>query len=56
MCRHSGNRTYQKRKVALKIRRTDADRSQMYHEADMLKKANSVDVGPKLLDVSENFL
>jgi putative serine/threonine protein kinase len=43
-------------KVALKIRRIDADRSQMLHEAEMLKKANLASVGPKLLKVSENFL
>jgi putative serine/threonine protein kinase len=43
-------------KVALKIRRVDADRSGMRHEAEMLKKANSVRVGPKLLCVSKDFL
>jgi putative serine/threonine protein kinase len=43
-------------KVALKIRRVDADRSGMRHEAKMLKKANSVRVGPKLLCVSKDFL
>jgi len=43
-------------KVALKIRRVDADRSRMRQEAKMLKKANSVRVGPKLLGVSKNFL
>ncbi|MEM3579245.1 MAG: RIO1 family regulatory kinase/ATPase [Candidatus Bathyarchaeia archaeon] len=42
--------------VALKVRRVDADRAMMQHEAEMLKVANSVDVGPKLLDVSKNFL
>ena len=45
-----------KGKVALKIRRVDADRSRMQHEAEMLKKANLVDVGPRLLSVSKNFL
>ena len=45
-----------RRKVALKIRRVDADRASMRHEAEMLKKANSVGVGPKLLDFTENFL
>jgi putative serine/threonine protein kinase len=45
-----------KEKIALKIRRIDADRSKMQQEAKMLKKANSVDVGPRLLDVSRNFL
>ncbi len=44
------------RKVALKIRRTDADRVSMQHEAQMLKKANSIDIGPRLLGVTENFL
>ena len=43
-------------KVALKIRRVDADRSRMWQEAKMLKKANSVHVGPRLLGVSKNFL
>jgi len=43
-------------KAALKIRRVDADRVQMQHEAEMLRKANSVNVGPKLLCVSKNFL
>ncbi len=43
-------------KIALKIRRVDADRSRMQHEAEMLEKANSVHVGPKLLGVSKNFL
>jgi len=45
-----------KRRVALKIRRMDADRNEMQHEAEMLKKANTVEVGPKLLGASENFL
>jgi len=43
-------------KVALKIRRVDADRAGMQHEAYMLKRANAIDVGPKLLNVTENFL
>jgi putative serine/threonine protein kinase len=43
-------------RVALKIRRVDADRAGMLREAEMLRKANSIDVGPKLLDVSKNFL
>jgi len=43
-------------KAALKIRRTDANRNEMHHEAEMLKKANTVGVGPKLLNSSENFL
>jgi len=43
-------------KVALKVRRVDADRAGMQREAWMLRRANAVDVGPKLLDVTENFL
>ena len=43
-------------KAALKIRRVDADRKGMFHEAEMLKRANTIDVGPKLLEFSENFL
>lgn len=43
-------------KVAIKIRRVDADRSMMQNEAEMLKKANSLNVGPSLLGVSRNFL
>jgi putative serine/threonine protein kinase len=43
-------------KAALKIRRVDSDRTEMQREAEMLKTANSLDVGPKLLCVSKNFL
>ncbi len=43
-------------RAALKIRRVDADRKGMFHEGEMLKKANAIDVGPKLLEISENFL
>ena len=42
--------------LALKIRRVDADRVSLFHEADMLKKANSAGVGPEFVDVSKNFL
>ena len=45
-----------KKKAALKLRRSDADRSSMRHEAEMLEKANSVNVGPKLLGYSNNLL
>jgi putative serine/threonine protein kinase len=44
------------KRVALKIRRVDADRTGLEHEAQMLIKANSVQVGPKLIGVSRNFL
>lgn len=43
-------------RAALKIRRVDSGREGMFHEAEMLKKANTLDVGPKLLAVSKNFL
>jgi putative serine/threonine protein kinase len=43
-------------RVALKIRRVDADRLGLQHEAQMLAKANAVQVGPRLIGVSKNFL
>ena len=43
-------------RAALKIRRIDANRDEMFHEAEMLKKANISYVGPKLFEVSQNFL
>jgi len=43
-------------KVALKVRRVDAGRTGMQHEAEMLRKANSIGVGPDLLNVTENFI
>lgn len=42
--------------VALKIRRTDADRKEMVHEAEMLKMANSVNVGPGFFGLSRDFI
>jgi putative serine/threonine protein kinase len=43
-------------RAALKIRRVDADRKEMFHEGEMLKTANATGVGPKRLEISENFL
>jgi putative serine/threonine protein kinase len=43
-------------RVALKMRRSDADRENLEHEAELLAKANSVNVGPRFLAVSKNFL
>ena len=43
-------------KVALKIRRLDADRDDMSLEGEMLKIANQLMIGPKLLGLSDNFL
>lgn len=45
-----------KERVALKIRRVDAARAGLQREAQMLAKANSVQVGPRLIGVSTNFL
>jgi putative serine/threonine protein kinase len=43
-------------RAALKIRRVDADRPSLQHEAEMLTKANIVAVGPRLISTSKNFL
>ena len=45
-----------KERVALKIRRLDSSRENFFHEAKMLEKANLVEVGPKFVAVSKNFL
>ena len=42
--------------AALKIRRLDADRKEMQHEAEMLAKANSVGIGPRLIATERDFL
>jgi len=44
------------KEVALKIRRTDSQRKEMRSEAVLLKLVNSVNVGPKIIGVSKNFL
>ena len=44
------------KKIALKIRRTDSQRKEMKSEASLLKKVNSVNVGPKFIAASKNFL
>jgi len=44
------------KEVALKIRRIDSPRKNMKNESILLKLVNSVKVGPKLIDVSKNFL
>jgi putative serine/threonine protein kinase len=44
------------KKVALKIRRLDSQRSEMKSEAKLLKLVNTVSVGPKLYDSSKNFV
>lgn len=45
-----------KKKVALKIRRIDSSREEMQSEARFLKLANKVDVGPRVIDSSKNFI
>ena len=42
--------------VALKIRRDDADRPSMINEAKLLRLANSVDVGPRLITATRDLL
>lgn len=44
------------KRVAVKIRRLDSNRADLLHEASMLSKANSVNVAPKLMAASKNFL
>lgn len=47
---------YRKKICALKIRRTDANRLHMYNEVLMHSFANAANVGPILIDFSENFI
>jgi len=42
--------------VAIKVRRVDADRLSMLEEARLLRLANSVDVGPRLVTATKNLL
>ena len=42
--------------VALKIRRTDSSRKNMTNEAKLLKTANKLEIGPKFIKNSKNFL
>ncbi len=45
-----------KDRVALKIRRMDSSRDEMKSEAKLLKLANKVNVGPKVITSSKNFI
>ena len=47
---------WKNRDVALKARRTDADRPSMTREAELLALANSVDCGPKVYSSSRDFV
>ena len=44
------------RRIAAKIRRVDARRASLIHEAEFLKTANSLDVGPKCLGGTADVL
>ncbi len=44
------------KRCALKIRRTDADRFDMSHEAEALRAVNAVEVGPTVYGSSKNFI
>ena len=44
------------KEVALKIRRTDSSRSEMENEARLLRLANEIGVGPRLISSSKNFI
>ena len=44
------------KKVALKIRRLDSQRSEMKSEGKLLRLVNSVNVGPKFYDSRKNFV
>ena len=43
-------------RLALKMRRLDADRKGLEHEAELLIKANSIGVGPKFITATKDFL
>ena len=45
-----------RKKVAVKIRRNDSPRKNLKKEAELLKITNQLNVGPKLVDFSKNFL
>jgi putative serine/threonine protein kinase len=45
-----------KKNIALKIRRIDSSRSEMKSEARFLMLANKVNVGPKVINSSKNFI
>ncbi|MCL2032142.1 MAG: hypothetical protein FWG96_02590 [Methanomassiliicoccaceae archaeon] len=43
-------------RLALKVRRADSIRRDPFHEAEMLRKANGIGVGPRFKAVTGNFL
>ena len=44
------------KRLALKMRRLDGGRTDFFHEAEMLQKANNIKVGPMFVAVTKNFL
>ena len=48
---HRDNERY-----VLKIRRTDSRRKDMQHEARILREVNVLGIGPRLIDVMDNFI
>ncbi len=44
------------KRLALKIRRIDADRKNLQHEGELLTKANEVGVGPRFVAAENDFL
>jgi putative serine/threonine protein kinase len=44
------------RRLALKMQRVDSDRESLEREAELLYKANAVDVGPRFIAVTKHFL
>ena len=47
---------FKNKTAAVKIRRTDSQRSELKTESALLQKANQLGVGPKFYDVSKNLL
>lgn len=47
---------YGKKYIILKIKRTDANRANMYDEVAYQSLANSIGIGPFLINFSENFI
>jgi putative serine/threonine protein kinase len=47
---------YRRRILALKIRRVDANRNNMYDEVLLHSAANTLEVGPIIIDYSKNFI
>ena len=44
------------KRTALKMRRPDGNKEDMFREAEMLQAANNIGIGPKFIAVTKNFL